>query len=548
MFDSGIRDMLAMDRDKSWYGHWTGVAPLQRIFVTRATAVGDDPHIADVHGTTNNWVGLNRPFLQSGLTNDTLIGGGPVVSLTPAGTGTPGTISHLAGLFTGPPVGVSGDGHYPNPAPDTVTGYDGLKPLFAPQKAWKYAPFGMRLKFSIVRKRTYYNISNVIQSVRHYLMSRKRSQILALNINLAQSETGPNGTQQGDAWQVLDLLPARSFGRTGYNQPNGTAAPNSYGSNASTAAVFFVEGNADDPTNLSGAAQMVQNITTAGEYYRKFLWFRELPLQANAASSHLNYINSFGGNFSIAPRSTNHTTFYGTTVDTRDTIGQFYQKPYASATAQTTPTDATAGTGLGPSGTVVDYSLAPNWNPQRNAFLKRLFKISRKSIELAPGQAATIVHRSRSRGRGVPLWNSGVMSKVNFFTDRTTPQDGRDYSTYGKAFPYNNAYTPDWMPPTGVYGTKRRNGFQTSDLWVTCIGQNAYDNQSTMGTTKIGPTPGSVAYKERIIVKFRVCSYARPHVGGNRWYNDELDSSTDVTKYASFYPTAAPAFSTITLE
>lgn len=550
MMDVCCRDMVLRDRNKLVYPHWVGSL---NMLTNGLAATGEGPSVAWADPTAAVApAAANRYYAGEDLTN---ANAGPNVYSTPAQNSiTPPILLNQAATTQGSAWAPVTRGSSPG------VGYDQFKALFAPLQGYKYDPFKMRLKFSIVRKRTYYNTSNVLQTVHHYLLSRKRHQVYGYNLTDDSKVTpASEGIRQsmGDAWQTLDVLPYRDLGRLQYNAAQGDQAAAATGYyRPQSAAVFFVDGK-------TAAEDAVLQITQAGEVYKKFAHYRHIGMSSQWLRSIYTRPPGLPGVVDFAPNQVPDQAFFGQAtlsgIYPWDTVGYHSQNSIPSEVtrhqSQRAPYDE-----IGPNddSTGPDWTLNPTWTPLKNPFLKRLFRIHEKRMVLPPGGTQTVTHRTRCKRGGVNLWHSGAIRDVRFFyapdVDGVSPYGSKVAPSHlewmNAVFPYRNPYAHDWKPPSTVYATKRRNGFQTSDLWVTVRGQMAYSTDGgTPPNLSLNYAPGTVVYRERTIIKCKVVSYGRQMVtGGKSFYLNELAPSTTLSSYHATNPTVqptAPAFSVI---
>lgn len=547
MMDVCCRDMVLRDRNKLIYPHWVGSL---NMLTNGLAATGEGPSVAWADPTAAVApAAANRYYAGEDLTN---ANAGPNVFSTPAQNSiTPPLLVQQAATTQGSAWAAVTRGASPG------VGYDQFKALFAPLQGYKYDPFKMRLKFQIIRKRTYYNTSNVLQTVHHYLLSRKRHQTYGYNLTDDSKVTPATELQRlsmGDAWQTLDVLPYRDLGREYYNAAQGDQAAAATGYyRPQSAAVFFV----DAKTNAPDA---VLQITQAGEAYKKFAYHRHIGMSTQWLRSIYLRPPGIPGTIDFFPNKPHDQAFFGQTTLNHnypwDSIGVHEQFPLP-ASGQSQNQDTVAD-GIGPTSADLDWTISPVWTPLKNPFLKRLFRIHEKRMVLPPGGTQTVVHRTRSKRGGVSLWHSGCIRDVRFFygpdVDTVSPYGSKVSPSHlewmNAVFPYRNPYAHDWKPPATVYGVKRRNGFQTSDLWVTVRGQMGYSTDGgSPPSLSLNYTPGTVVYRERTIIKCKVVSYGRQMVtGGKTFYRNQLASSTSLSSYHATNPTVqptAPAFSVI---
>lgn len=226
------------------------------------------------------------------------------------------------------------------------------------------------------------------------------------------------------------------------------------------------------------------------------------------------------------------------------------QKPYASAGEDVSTAQAHVynDNPWSTFNTQPEWSRSPHWRPDKNPFLRRLYKMRRLQAVLSVGGSATFVHTSRSSRRGVNLWAGGITRAMYFFQGpdvRTAGSrvDPKFREWFQAVAPYSNPYYRKWQPPLPVYGTFKRDGYQTSDLLVLGLGQMGYENSTPappIVPTGVNYMPSDLMFRERSIVKFKIVSYGRPVVGGRTWYHNDMDPQTDFSKYLNTYPTAAP--------
>lgn len=548
--DVCCRDMVLRDRNKLVYPHWVGS---MNLLTNGAAATGDGPSIAwaDPTGAVAP-AAANRYYAGEDLTNTSA---GPNAFTTGAQGGiTPGLLYHQLGIAQGSAWAPTDRGTSPG------VGYDQFKALFAPLQGYKYDPFKMRLKFQLIRKRTYYNTSNVLQTVHHYLLSRKRHQVFGYNLTDDSKVTPATELQRlamGDAWQTLDVLPYRDLGRMQYNAAQGDQAAAATGYyRPQSAAVFFVDGK-------TPAEDAVLQITQAGEVYKKFAHYRHIGMSTQWLRSTYLRPPAVPGTVDFFPNKPHDQAFYGqSTLDDYfpwDSIGYHQQTALPSQAVIRGQSQYDASGLIGPITTgTVDWTLSPVWTPLKNPFLKRLFRIHEKRMVLPPGGTQTVTHRTRSKRGGINLWHSGCIRDVRFFyapdADSASPYGSKVSPSHlewmNAVFPYRNPYAHDWKPPATVYGVKRRNGFQTSDLWVTVRGQMGYSSDGgSPPSLSLNYTPGTVIYRERTIIKCKVVSYGRQMItGGKTFYRNQLAPSTTLSSYHATNPTVqptAPAFSVI---
>jgi len=434
-------------------------------------------------------------------------------------------------------------------------GYDRYKALFAPLQGYKYDPFAMRLKFKIIRKRWYYNTTNVVQQVQHYLLSRKHKQNWGKDLT-DDSKVTPLPDEyracMGDVWTVLDVLPYRDMGRMQYNAAQGLDKTTYY--RPQSAAVFFADGK-------TFPEDAVLQITQAGEVYKKFAHVRHIGMSTQWLRAIYARPPAIPGTVSFYPNGPADQGFYDQSTLSGnynwDSLGIHAQNSIPSVSGAYTQSQLVGQENIGPNpgSPPFDWTLNPNWTPLKNPFLKRLFRIGEKRMTIPPGGVQVVTHRTRSKRGGINLWHSGSIRDCRFFYG----PDDLYMKPYGKVhpshlewmnavYPYNNPYAKDWKPPLLVYAAKRQCGFQTSDLWVTVRGQMSYHSDgASPPSLAMNYAPGCVTYRERTIVKCKVVSYGRRRVtGGKSFYINELSPS--VGTYNATNPTVqptAPAFSVI---
>lgn len=515
MFHAGLRDMLTNDKDRLVWPQWTGLAGT-RPFGNAATDSKTD--ILYVSGA-----GADHYQSQTAVTSN-----------HPSSAATRANYPAAAMEQYGFGGGITAD---------ATVGYSQYRAIFAPFKSWKYDPRGIRLKYKVVRKRTYYSISNVVQTVHHYLCSRRRSQVECEDLSDNSATTSKRATQTG--MTLLDFDFYGAAGRTGYTDSMDLTGAYSGAGKFTCAAHYCDEGR--DP----GTAFF--DIAVAGENHRRNGYLRFLNRDgAWAAAIHAGMdqrLLSFGYDVPSGADTT-FGTVTGTSVN--DSLLTNRNIPYASSAIQQSAQVRAYGSIPGPD-TEIDYTLSPHWTPMKNAFLKRLFRISRKVIHIPPGGAATITHRSRSKRGGVSLMRSGVWREVLFYQ---SPDDRNWGSTLNgvpdnflfKMLPYAFPIGSGFKGPTVVYGTKRANGFQTSDLLVTVRGQMAFDpGVPSSVQTNLNYSGGNVVYRDHMVTKLKVCSYARPPLTGGKYhYSNYMNTSTAVADYKSWWPTAQPSTATVT--
>lgn len=551
MMDVCCRDMVLRDRNKLVYPHWVGSF---NTLTNGLAATGDGPGVAWSDGATA-LAAANRYYAGEDLTNTSAA---PNAYTTGAQGGiTPSILYHQLGIAQGNAWAPTTRGASPG------VGYDQFKALFAPLQGYKYDPFKMRLKFQIIRKRTYYNTSNVLQTVHHYLLSRKRHQVYGYNLTDDSKVTPASESIRqcmGDAWQTLDVLPYRDLGRMQYNAAQGDQAAAATGYyRPQSAAVFFVDGK-------TSAEDAVLQITQAGEVYKKFAHYRHMGMSTQWLRAIYMRPPGLPGTVDFYPNKAHDQSFFGQATLSGmypwDSIGDHQQNALPSnaikwGQSQYQQTDA-IGPILDSEPDIIDWTLNPTFTPLKNPFLKRLFRIHEKRMVLPPGGTQTVTHRTRSKRGGINLWHSGSIRDVRFFyapdVDGVSPYGSKVAPSHlewmNAVFPYRNPYAHDWKPPATVYATKRRNGFQTSDLWVTVRGQMAYSTDGgSPPALSLNYAPGTVVYRERTIIKCKVVSYGRQMVtGGKSFYLNELAPSTTLASYHATNPTVqptAPAFSVI---
>lgn len=546
MADVCCRDMILRDRQKLLYPHWVGINPM---VTSGATGAGTGPSVAwaDPTGAVAP-AAANRYNASSDLS--TTPNSGPNMYTIP------GTNS-VAPVWMAHQARTSSGGWAPQSRGDSPgVGYDQFKALFAPLQGYKYDPFKMRLKFQIIRKRTYYNTTNVLQTVHHYLLSRRHRQFWGYNLtDDAKVTPAPAAWREsmGDVWTTLDVMPYRDYGRMQYNASQGSATGDYY--RPRSAAVFYCDEKVDPDT-------AVLNVTNAGEVYKKYAHYRHMGLSTQWLRAIYMRPPGLPGLVDFFPNQVPDQTFFDQT--TLSSVGQYPWDSIGYHFQQAAASDSVHGqaqqvlyNAYGPDTSTPVWTEAPNWTPLKNPFLKRLFRIHEKRMVLPPGGTQTVVHRTRSKRGGVNLWHQANIRDIRFFYG----PDQSAVSPYGSkvsptllewmnaVFPYRNPYAQDWKPPLLVYAAKRMNGYQTSDLWVTVRGQMSYSSDGgTPPNLRLNYAPGAVVYRERTIVKCKVVSYGRQMVtGGKSFYVNDMYSGTTPANFASTNPTFQPTGAAFTV-
>lgn len=541
MADAALKDMILMDRDKLLYPTWVGVDRLHPHGEAATATEINLPYDAKVPGT--DYYDYDTKNGMQGIT----FGQGPEGRGTSASVAEDGLAPAL--VSEQPLFGTTAWA----PGGDAGVGYDKFRTMLAPTQGWKYAPFKMFLKFRLVRKRTYYNCSSILQTVSHHIMTRRRRQLFTTGLGYADANVGVSQTQSG--FETLDLLPYGHAGRRDYNEGINTVGVN-YIRNRCAVVHYIASLSSTEPKPETAFF----DVAKAGEAYKHYAMLNEQPMSGRWLRSIYQRPPVLWGNLNYMPTQMNLNTFYGGTPDMSDslqyTMALHENKPFASATVGTFFGDeAVAGNSavyntnpFTVTTSAADYTRAVKWTPLSNPFLRRLFRIRSKTAVIAPGSCKSFVHRSRSRRRGVNLWSSGLVRSTNFFAGPDVKNFGSNvepkYLEWMAAVqPYGNPYHSHWMPPRPVYATARSDGYSTSDLLVTAHGQMGFEATASLPpvtSTGLNFMAADLMYREHNVVQFKVCSYARPVTGGRTWYRDDMDPVTNTQLYGVMYPTAPP--------
>lgn len=423
----------------------------------------------------------------------------------------------------------NGPGGYPGPT-SVIPGDDYV---FTPLNSWKYYPQSVWMKFSSKCRRTMYNPTNTVQTVYLTEVRRRRSQLQCANVG----DPSLPGNALYD-YEVVDMQPINESARLGYTNNSGDGAYVIYA-----------------PEELSTSADEFRKVLEAGEMYRRFLYVRfgqyeQLQLQSRGFADVAGRPTLIGGSAIAGMPSTQlgrwnprlsynpvgaettdpaHPVTFGysnrQTMRDQSTVTTFAGLEIAGANdpwiSRAGPTDAG-------SSTPQDYRYDVSFNPLKNPFLKKLFRMRRTKYVIPPGGSA--VHYIRTSGRVNPM-KSHLKRVMHFYH----PDARRTELPYCLPFP------DQYAPAPYTHATRRTAGYTSVGLITQVKGQMVF-NQPETGTSQVmqyGPT--RVVTHDRFYHTFRACSYGRPVVGGTQRHTSFLSASNTASDYKSMNPTAAPA-------
>lgn len=408
------------------------------------------------------------------------------------------------------------------------------KYVFTPLNSWKYWPNAIHMRFSHKLRRTFYNPTNVVQTVYVTECRRRRSQIGS------QNQTGAATDAHCDI-ELLDMQPFFEDVRNWW-----TSTFNNSGFLAYT------------PVDCSTTPEQFEQLVEAGEAYKRFLYIRfgryeQLQYGSrgmiNAASyptgphigSQLDYnvgMNRWDPrasyNFNGAPSDPE-------LPDVRGYSGvQNIRDPLTSLTTAGAilsggfdpwyPNSGGSGVVEGPA-----YRFGVDFNPLQNPLLRRLFRMRRVRYVIPPGGSAT--HTYYTFGSAHPF-KSRLMAQLKFYAESGTVRANRN-------FPYCLPFPDTNKPSQYAHTTPKVAGWSDVTSIVQVKGQMSYLAQPNTQLSTIQYAPTRVVSHDRHEVRFRVCSYGRPAVGGVRKHTTFLASN--VTGYISTYPTAVPSQLSVSL-
>lgn len=510
MFDAGIRDMLLTDKHKLYKTSWTGLT--MAVPTGAAASANFDTKLA-----YSDAGGLTTDYYSRGST--ALIGGQNVV---PSADHTSWPVefqSQIADAATDNDV-------------DANVSRQQVMSVFAPTQAWKYNPATMRLKYRFIRRRTYYNIGNYVQTLHEFLLTPKRAYTgtHGMEAPVTTPSTPADLFVATQDVTILDIQPYGEFTRSG-NTLTPYAVANT---NRQSGLLFFFD---FDNANITPEAMTVR-IANAGEYRSRFAYLRDIPFSMGEANRHLYWPQQHAAQWNMGYPHAADGTFYGITYDDPDRVGVRQDNPYASNSTIPSSSFALTQTG-GPDG-AIDYTIGDHFSPLKNPYLRRIFRMRKHGLMLAPSSSASSTWKSRG---SVGLLRSGTFHHVHFYQEPSTAVQALRTQLFNVT-PYRSPYPDFFKGPQVGYASRKRCGFATSDLWCFIRGQMGYveGTPDPVAETKLNYASGGLVYRQRDILKFRVCSYARgPVVGGARTYYDAMAADTDMGDYKSSYPTAAPS-------
>jgi len=549
MFNAGLLDMVANDPHKHvWFGSY---GPMH----THGALSGTNYDYGISSGHINAAATLN-----GGTAGVTEIGSGNAAFAThnPGGNNITQEVIGWEPVYGGQPTGGPGVG--------SAAPY-----WWIPEQSWKYYPQGLRLKYSTVRRRVFYNPTNLVAYVFVNELRRKRTQYYALtDFGLIDGEavgiqyitpdpipdarvkdsTNAARTEVQTDREVLDLLPMGDPPRTSWwIEPIGL---NSTGGLAFAVPYYKYCTNNMAGSNVPGTniASIVKLIANSGEYLKRFLkplfgqydylrsqlgdMYADHSVQGETNGDAFLY-NRTGSDASFWPDLQRVPYMPGITGANNQVMMTYgYVKPQNTAPYTNVTTD-TVNTAFDESQNNVDFTTAPWFNPKKNPFMKRLFYIKRRAYMIPPGGTAT--HTVRSRGYTSPLRGS-LMQCIPFFDSQPS---------VGGALPYIFPFADYWKPPEPLYTTKRRNGFGQVDLWCQVRGQMAFNNQSGAQANPMQWVGTQVTYHDKLVNRWKVCSYNKRRVqGGTQGRLTGLSTDLTLGHYTAQFPTATPATATAT--
>jgi len=446
----------------------------------------------------------------------------------------PGTYN--AGLATGTIIGESKGEDVTSTMNDPGLLLAGIPPetgdhyIFTPLNSWKYYPQSVRMKFSHRLARTFYNPTNVVQTVFVTELRRKRKQLQCAN-----SQDMPINFLYD--YDVLDVQPYLENRRLQYAQHSGNGW------------VVY----SPDLVNTN----QLTNVIRAGEYYRRFLYVRfgqyeSIQYQSRGFTNvAARRAGTTGPGFANLGQWDPRFSYNPVTNEPTDPAHPSSYSGYSQEQYIRDPVTVSTIGGLGPVGSSVDpwesktgggfnqtpqaYELSMDFDPLKNPFLKRLFYMRRTRYVLPPGGSAR--HVFRCSGTATPF-GSNILNDLHFYSQSGT----YDWSTdTDREVPYGLPFSNEIKPPPAAHLTRRQGGFSDVSVLTQVKGQMVF-LKAVDGTGEVMQYAQTrVVSHDHHIVRFKVCSYGKPVIGGARTHSSFLASDNTTTDYQTMNPTAAPA-------
>lgn len=426
------------------------------------------------------------------------------------------------------------DGSRSNPAVPAPGSNPTQNYAWTPLNSWKYWPTSVWMKFRHVLRRTFYNPTNVVQTVFVTEFRRKRAQLSSENTNDLPLDTRFD-------YEIIDQQPLFEDARTWWQED-------------SSGSGILIYAPSDD---LSGAPML--RMHEAGEMYRRFLYVRfgqyeQIQLASRGFTSVSNEATggttgfyfqgmnrwapelAYGNNGVTGPTDPPLPQIYGydqpqsvrdnfittlapdsTTLDVGDLRGR------------NNPWNGNIPSGQITTGGFTMYRYDPTYNPMRNPILRRLFHMHRTRYMIPPGGSAAHVYRT---GGTAHPYKSRLIRHMRFYGRAAGPEDELPY-----CLPFSDTYKPSIFAHT----TKKVGGWHDVGSFVQVRGQMAYLPQAVDSVTPscMQYAPARVVFHDRHEVRYKVCSYGIPAIGGTRTHTTFLCPSQ--TGYVSTNPTAPPS-------
>lgn len=421
-------------------------------------------------------------------------------------------------------------------------GTDSLqKFVWTPLNSWKYWPTSVYMKFRHVKRRTFYNPTNVVQTVFVTELRRRRAQCRC------PSSAAGVPTDSNYDYEYIDQQPMFEGARTWW-QPDDTT----------------LEGVLIYAPTSQGAQDPIIRMHEAGEMYRRFLYVRfgqyEQIQLASRGFSTVASLNTGAQQFIGLNRWGIQTTFnspedaMGGTGPTDPEFPSLYgyNQPQSIRdnfiTTQTYVDDSGNTANLtgqlnawngysAENQTVTDdpsfYRLDPSYNPLRNPILRRLFHMRRVRYMIPPGGSAAHVYRT---GGICHPFKSRVIRSMRFYSEDASMEP----SDSAPQLPYCLPFFDGYKPTPYAHTTPKEGGWYDVSSFIQVRGQLAFTAQPPGGSSSIMQyAPARVVFHDRDDVRCRVSSYGKPAIGGVRTHTSFMCPVQ--TGYISTAPTAPPA-------
>lgn len=414
--------------------------------------------------------------------------------------------------------------------------------VFTPLNSWKYWPDKVFMRFRQRLRRTFYNPTNLIQTVYVTELRRKRSQIYGT----VSDTTGLLGST-GTDYELVDFQPYAELPRWGFVVQDLTGCI-MYGPSAQT-----------------GVGLQIQNLSKVGAFYRRFLYprfgqYEQIQLVSRGFYNTGNMDYPTGRNFttmqgwdprldydpngtSAAPTDPHDPTLYGYSYpqnirdasnDSLSVSGGNYNvqagmDPWHQQAAAGTVTASSGTYGAGPR-----YEVQAHYNPLTNPYLRKLFYMRRTKYVISPGGSAT--HIFSCSGTAHPL-KSRVFHAMNFYGMEGTDQQAEGTRQRPYTLPFGDA-----MKPAAFVHISRKHGWSDVSAIIQVKAQMMFTKLTdSINTEALQYGLPRVVCHDSMRITGRACSYGKPTHGGTHMNTDLLSSSIVNSAYLSMFPTAIPA-------